>query len=337
MEFLNGFGTEAVLAIQSLMAGLVPVMQFFSFLGREEFYLLLMPLLLWSVDRSLGFQVGVILMLSTSLNSFLKVALHTPRPFWVDPQVMISTIETTFGVPSGHAQNAVAVWGLVAYYYRKGWVWILAIGAIFLIGFSRIVLGLHFPQDVLAGWAVGGILLYLFINLRQPVENWYRQKERGTQIILTLGLTLVILLIGTGLVLFVSQTYDIPLVWLANASRAAPEAPPDPYSLDGLLTATGALFGLAGGYIMLNSQGGYDTRGSLVQHILRYLIGVAGILLIWYGLGQVFPGQANLIGYGLRYFRYALVGAWAAWWAPLLFIRLHLASPAENPAMVATS
>lgn len=330
MELLNGFGTEIVLALQEFLGSLIPLMRFFTFLGTEEFYLLVMPILFWSINTSMGFQVGVLLMISSSLNFVLKVALHTPRPFWVDPQIMVYSIETTFGIPSGHAQNAVALWGLAATFVRKTWFWVLAISMMFLIGLSRIVLGLHFPLDVLAGWAIGGILLYLFISLRGPVAAWYRQKERGMQIIITLGLTLAILLVGTGVTLFVSQTIEIPLTWFANASLAAPDEPADPFALDSLLTATGTLFGLVAGYIMLQSQGGYEPRGTAIQHLLRYVLGVVGILILWYGLGEVFPRQANLLGFGLRFFRYALVGAWAAWWAPRLFIRLKLAHRVEQ-------
>jgi hypothetical protein len=43
---------------------------------------------------------------------------------------------------------------------------------------------------------------------------------------------------------------------------------------------------------------------------------------------MIFPEQPGLISYGLRYLRYALIGFWISWWAPLLFIRLRLADQA---------
>jgi hypothetical protein len=58
--------------------------------------------------------------------------------------------------------------------------------------------------------------------------------------------------------------------------------------------------------------------------MLRYVIGVAGILLLWFGLGQVFPRSADITSFTLRFFRYTLVGLWISALAPLLFERIGL-------------
>jgi membrane-associated phospholipid phosphatase len=63
--------------------------------------------------------------------------------------------EPSFGLPSGHAQNSVAIWGILAYSFKKNWLWSIAVILMFLIGVSRLVLGLHFPQDTLLGWMDG--------------------------------------------------------------------------------------------------------------------------------------------------------------------------------------
>ena len=57
----------------------------------------------------------------------------------------------------------------------------------------------------------------------------------------------------------------------------------------------------------------------------RYILGLVGLLILWYGLGLVFPREATFIAYLLRYLRYTLVGAWITAGAPYLFLRLHLA------------
>jgi len=56
-----------------------------------------------------------------------------------------------------------------------------------------------------------------------------------------------------------------------------------------------------------------------------------GVILIWYGLKTVFPAEANLLGYALRYLRYALVGLWVSVGAPALFVRLRLADKSASP------
>jgi hypothetical protein len=52
-----------------------------------------------------------------------------------------------------------------------------------------------------------------------------------------------------------------------------------------------------------------------------------GILILWMGLGEVFPRDENMISFVLRYFRYTLVGFWITAGAPWLFFHFKLASP----------
>lgn len=79
--------------------------------------------------------------------------------------------EYTFSFPSGHAMGSMtlaAVVVLLAWHTRWRW-WVLAAAALFtgLVGVSRLYLGVHYPSDVLAGWAAGlawtsGAYLVLF-------------------------------------------------------------------------------------------------------------------------------------------------------------------------------
>jgi len=69
-------------------------------------------------------------------------------------------VETSLSFPSGHSSNAAAVflaigWVLVREGYRARIVWPLAILMVAAVGVSRIVLGVHWPTDVIAGWCVG--------------------------------------------------------------------------------------------------------------------------------------------------------------------------------------
>jgi hypothetical protein len=66
------------------------------------------------------------------------------------------------------------------------------------------------------------------------------------------------------------------------------------------------------------------------QRLLRYPIGLVGVLIFWYGLGLVFPRGDDWLAYTLRYIRYALIGVWITALAPLLFMRLGLAKRPEN-------
>jgi len=138
---------DFILFLQTLGAWLKPVMQFLAFLGEENFFIVVMPALYWTIDPGLGTRVGVALLLSAGLNGTLKLAFHAPRPFWVDSRVQAMVVQTDFGIPSGHAMNSASVWGAIAASFRRPWGWVVAVIIIFLVGFSRLYLGVRTFRD----------------------------------------------------------------------------------------------------------------------------------------------------------------------------------------------
>jgi hypothetical protein len=89
-------------------------------------------------------------------------------------------------------------------------------------------------------------------------------------------------------------------------------------------------FGLAVGAIWLEMGRGFDATGPIWQRSVRFVLGVLGVFLIWYGLGAIFPRGEYLLAYILRYLRYALIGLWVSALAPLIFIRIKLAQPIRD-------
>jgi membrane-associated phospholipid phosphatase len=324
METYYEIGIRIIGYLQSLGEWLLNPMEFFSFLGSAQFFLLVMPFLYWCLDAGLAKRVGIILLLGNSLNSILKMAWHSPRPFWYTREVNAYAFESTFGNPSGHAQNAVAVWGILATAYRRNWgVW-LAILVVFLIGLSRVYLAVHFPQDVLVGWLIGFLVLWLYLRLEPPVGKRLRKFGLSTQILLIFVVSLAIIAVGW-LVRTSLNDWVLPVEWIENAHTAFPDEEIDPLSLEGLLTSTGALFGFAAGIVWIEARGGMDVSGAWWRRGLRFTIGVAGVIIIWAGLGSLFPESETPVAYVLRYLRYALVGVWISALAPLIFIKSGLA------------
>jgi len=78
-----------ILFLQGLGNWLLPIMNFFTFLGSEYVYLLLLPLLYWCIDSAMGVRTALMLVFSVHTNTLLKMAFHTPRPYWVDSQVKL--------------------------------------------------------------------------------------------------------------------------------------------------------------------------------------------------------------------------------------------------------
>lgn len=315
-------GIDWIISIQSLGSWLELPMEFFTFLGSENFFFIVLPLIYWSVDAGIGLRVGFVLAASDSLKFIFKLLFAGPRPYWVSPQVEALSAENSFGVPSGHAMDAAALWGAMAAGANKRWAWITAVVLALLIGFSRLYLGMHFVHDVLLGWLIGYLLLFLFLRFWDPVAAWLKGKTLGQQIRIAFLVSFLPIVIGMGSSLRLGN-YAFPVAWTENALRSGPL--PEPASIEGIFTSGGSLFGLAAGAAWIASRGGYRAEGPLEQRALRYVIGLLGIMILWFGLGEVFPRGETLLPLVLRYLRYSLVGFWVTGGAPWLFFHFKLA------------
>jgi membrane-associated phospholipid phosphatase len=318
MQPIYDFGIRFIASLQALGAWQTIPMQFFSFLGTEEFYMLVLAVLYWCFDSALGMRVAVILMLSTGVNDALKMLFHGPRPYWISTKVKGFASETSFGIPSGHSQNAAAVWGIMAARLRKGWAWIAAVLIIFLIGISRLSLGVHVPHDVLTGWLIGILLLWIILRFWDPVTAWAKKQTLGRQVLFaflaSLGLLLLPVIAFTWTRL---SGWQAPTEWASFATQTV--------SLEGGLTSAGTLFGLLAGAAWLARLGWFQEKGPWWKLVLRYLLGVAGVLAIRYGLGFIFPEGETILAYFFRYLRYTLIGFWMTGGAPWVFLKLKLA------------
>ncbi len=295
MEGIWQWGLELIGTIQMVRGpALDSIFKIITFMGEEQFFMLLLPLVLWCVDFTLGMRLGVTFLLSAYGNLVLKGVFGHPRPFDLDPGVRLHEA-SGYGLPSGHSQSAVVAWGVLATEIRKAWLWAVAVLLMVLIGFSRVYLGVHFPTDVLAGWAVGGVVLLLYVLLRQPVERWItRTGLAGRLVVAVVGPLALLLLFPT----------------------------------DGAVSPVASLMGVGVGGLLTAEYVPFSAEGPLSQRLVRFLAGVAGLLIVYLGLSAVFPGPGEPLYFALRVVRYVLVGFWAGFGAPWMFLRLRLASSA---------
>ena len=157
------------------------------------------------------------------------------------------------------------------------------------------------------------------------MSSWFARQNLGAGILAIFVFSMGILIIGL-LVREISSGWQIPQTWVENARLAFPDEDPiDPFRVSPLLLTTGVLFGLAAGGFWISTQGGFNAKGLWWKRILRFVVGVLGVVILWMGLGAVLPEPNALLGYVLYYLQYALIGLWVSARAPWLFVRLNLA------------
>lgn len=320
-------GLDWVLWVQQHLEALTPLMQVITVLGDEEFAVLVVPLLLWSVSLGLGVRVGGLMLVSAGLNTALKLSAVTPRPAWVSGEVTALVAERSYGIPSGHAQNAVAVWGRLAVALRHRWLQVLLVVTILAIAISRWWVGAHFPADTVAGLAVGAVLLVLAVRVVEPRLVAFARRASATAQALAVAAASAALVVLPLLTRRSPWAGEPPQAWEEQAAAATPEATAiDPTAVGSAMVPAGALLGVGLGLVLLERRGGFSARGAWWQRALRYPVGLVGLAVLYLGGEAVLPGGDDPLSLALTYAQFVVIGLWIGWLAPRLFIALRLAA-----------
>ncbi|MCL7455221.1 MAG: phosphatase PAP2 family protein [Anaerolineae bacterium] len=305
LESLVPWGTEVLVQIQFYAdAWVITLFALISPLGSEPFYVILLPVIYWCVSRRIGVGLGILSLSSAWLNSTIKYIFAIPRP--ADPRLDISYPETSPSFLSGHAQGAAVNWGYLAIRLRSNAFRVVAIVLIVAIGLSRMVLAVHFPQDVIAGWLVGLGLLALFVWAEPRAGRWIGALHPAVQIGLAVALSVV-------------------LIFLHPADTEGL------YPAEGAITPAASLAGLGVGVVMERAWVRFRADGAWGKRALRLVVGLIIVGILYVGPRLILPES---MPYGLeatlRFVRYAVLGWAVAFPCPWLFVRLGLAEQEGN-------
>ena len=153
---------------------LTRILEFTTDLGNMGFVWVVPALLLLfrKKTRPLGIAVLTSLVLSLLItNGVLKNLVKEARPFVTYPEIipLVTHVSaSSYAFPSGHASAAFAAAPLFYHYLPKKFG-IPALILAFLVSFSRLYLGVHYPLDVLAGVVIGLVCAWLAVKMVQRV------------------------------------------------------------------------------------------------------------------------------------------------------------------------
>ena len=165
-----------------LGAGGISFISLLSMFGEELLLVAIMGFFYWSWDKRIGKYIGVNMLMVSVWNPMIKNVFLRLRPSFVSDKIdLLRKIDTKadiydvaaqgYSFPSGHSASAAAVYGSVAQKTKRKLFTVLAFVLPLLVGFSRVVVGAHFPTDVLCGWALGVLVILLVPWLREKIRN----------------------------------------------------------------------------------------------------------------------------------------------------------------------
>jgi membrane-associated phospholipid phosphatase len=307
------WGYQILLQIELLRTGFLDVVfPIITDIGGEIGYLILLSVVYWCISKPIGQGLSYAYLFTATLNTWLKDIWRIPRPDspaletkleQADITARLSPIrhETSPSFPSGHTQGAVVAWGYMAARIAKRWFWIVAAIMAGLIAFSRMYLGVHFPQDIIAGFLIGvlyvGAWLWAEPRVRERATTMDRRWRYALAVLIPLGVLLI-------------------------------------YPVDGAATPLGAVIGLGIGYVLESETLRFSVAGPLWQRIARAAIGLVIVGSAYVGLSALFGLFDETMGIAMeivwRTLRYGLVGFVGGWVAPWAQMRTGLLNPQDG-------
>jgi len=281
-------------ALRDLLPWAGEFFKFITAIGGELVYIGIILIGYWTIKKREAILAAVILTAAILSNYWLKYMIANPRP---DSSLWLEGVDTTnYSTPSGHAQYSATFYGWFALKIRTGWMYALSLILTLLIGVSRVYLGVHYLGDVLLGWAIGLVMVFLL----------YRFQEQISALIARTG-------IETASALFLV----VGLVMMAVSTLLPPPPGTNFGDVGGFTMGLAVAIPLERRYVSFTVEAPDGKRWKLA---LRVVIGMLLIMTLLIGLEPLLP-SSDLWLRAVRYFLVTLTGIFV--W-PLIFKRVGL-------------
>jgi len=280
--------------LRNMLPGLGDFFLWVSELGGEIFIIAILLIGYWGYNKKEAILATYILIVAVVSNFWLKVMIAKERPpssYW-----LTSESPPNYSTPSGHSQNSATLYGWFTARVKRWWMALIGVILTVLVGISRVYIGVHYIEDVLLGWGVGIITVFLFVYLEKPARVYLSRYK-------TENLLLVLAIVG----------FLMTLV-----AALLPQPPNDNFGAYGGLTIGFALgIILERRFVDFSNQPYDGKRWRLVLRVVIGLILVIGVMVL---LEPILPTDQIW----LRTLRYSLIALTGVFVWPVIFKKVNL-------------
>ncbi len=183
LQYLQQFDGWILLMIQNHLRTewLTPAMKFITTLGNQGILWIVLSVLLLIPRRTR--RIGFLSLLALAItfcivNLGLKNTVDRVRPYeTVAGLHRLISRQKDWSFPSGHAAASFAA-GVMIFKGTRRWFGVPCLALAFLIAFSRLYVGVHYPSDVIAGALIGTLVSVLLFALFAGKKDKAREKKR---------------------------------------------------------------------------------------------------------------------------------------------------------------
>ncbi|MGY5880527.1 MAG: phosphatase PAP2 family protein [Candidatus Thorarchaeota archaeon] len=293
-EIVMFFDPGIIDAIRNTLPGLGDFFLFVTQIGSEIFYIVLLLIGYWAFNKRESIIATYVLVIAVLSNYWLKYIIANNRP--PASYYLPGADYPNYSTPSGHSQYSATFYGWLTVRTKAWWIALIGIILTFLIGISRIYIGVHFLGDVLIGWGVGILIVIVIYYLEKPAREYLSKYKLEHLLFFVFFVGLVMLIVATFL-----------------------PAPPN----DNFGNVGGLTMGLALGLVLEERFVQFSVEphnGQKLRLILRVVIGLILVIGVMFGLAPILPSEDILLR-SVRYFLTALMGVFI--W-PAIFKKANL-------------
>jgi len=223
----------------------------------------------WCIDFKSGLYLFSLECFNSIITHFLKMIACVYRPWVLSDKIHPSELAVPFAkgysFPSGHSSMSSAVLGGLAYLIRQKKIFCISlICLVLLIGFSRLWLGVHTPQDVVCGLLVG----FSSIFIVDKIIKW-AEKNKNRYLILAL----IANIITAAMIIYMQYFNNYRMDYIDGKLLVDPQK-----SIYSTVLIYGYILGLLNGYLLCAKFFPFNPQKTTVKN--RVIIGITGSLLI---------------------------------------------------------
>lgn len=255
-----------------------------------DYYIFIPALILfWVIDKKKGLYALASYGLASYVNAALKATFCVYRPWIRNPEIKplesVMSGATGYSFPSGHSSSVGGFYGgLIAAYRKHKQLCVLFVAMILLTMFSRMYVGVHTPQDVLVGAAVG-ILAAVVVVMTDRFLEKYPNKD---------WCVLAIVVAMCALLLQYLYFKNYPMDYVDG------ELLVDPVKMTvGGFKDPGRFFGVVLGWFVEKRLVRFEIKGTTAKKVIMCFLG--SLLFVFYWTAVMEP-IGNAIGNGLAHF-----------------------------------
>jgi membrane-associated phospholipid phosphatase len=291
------FDPTLALDLRNLLPWAGELFRLITELGGEIVYIGALLIGFWTIKKRETIVLTFVMMITIVVNFWMKTLIANPRPdqsYWYTTDLDTPNYST----PSGHSQFSATFYSWLSLKVKTWWMLVISILLTFLIGLSRIYLGVHYLGDVLLGWGIGIALAVVIFMFYKPIEE--KLSNLRDEFAYS-GLFLF------GFILLIIQILAFPTLPYGDNFGA----------YGGMIMGFAIALPLEKRYVGFQINHDKDQRGKLVA---RAVIGFILVIALLLGLSLVLP-SADVLLRALRYIIVVNVGIFI--W-PLIFTKLNL-------------